>query len=198
MLKGILKTLFVFALVLSFTSVSESAVSQDSIVLPPPVKTGGLPLNEALAARASSRNFKPDGLTLPQLSQILWAAFGVNRDDGKRTIPTARDKKELQVYAVLASGVYVYDAEKNVLSRVLEGNFTQEFGKSPLTLLYAGPNNQVGAFHAGSAYQNVGLYCASEKLSNVVKGTGADKLKGKFALPEGFEVLVVQSIGLPE
>jgi hypothetical protein len=197
MLNAFLKALFIFALVMSWTGVPDQAMAQDSIALPAPVKTGGAPLFEALAARASSRDFKPAALTNAQLGQLLWSAFGVNREDGKRTIPTARDKKELQVYAVLASGVYVYDATKNVLSLALKGDFTQEFGKSPLTILYAAPNNTMGGMHVGSAYQNVGLYCASEKLANVVKGTGADKLKGKLPLPEGYEVLVIQSIGLP-
>ncbi|MDR2339401.1 MAG: nitroreductase family protein [Deltaproteobacteria bacterium] len=174
-----------------------SAMAQDSIQLPAPAKTGGKPLFDAMSARKSDRNFKPDELTPAQLSGILWSAFGITRDDGKRTIPTARGRNELQVYAVLKTGVYLYDAESNTLKLALAGDFTQEYAKSPLTLLYAAPNEVLGGLHAGSAYQSVGLYCASEGLANVVKVTGADELKGKLKLPSGYEVLVVQSIGLP-
>ena len=94
--------------------------------------------------------------------------------------------------------MYVYDAAKNLLSLALAGDFTKKYGSSPLTLLYAAPNNVMGGLHAGSAYQGVGLYCASEGLSNVVKTTGADALKGQLPLPSGYEVLVVQSVGLPK
>jgi hypothetical protein len=154
-----------------------------------------MPLNEALASRASNRSFSPQALDDKDLSQILWSAFGVTRDDGKRTIPTARDRKELAVYAVLTTGVYLYNAENNTLTLALEGDFTKKYANSPLTLLYAAPDNKFGALHAGSAYQSVGLYCASANLANVVKTTGADELKGQLKLPDDYQVLVVQSIG---
>jgi hypothetical protein len=173
------------------------AAAPPEIRLEPAVKTGGLPLNEALAARHSDRNIKADELAPAQLSGILWSAFGVNRDGGKRTIPTSHGKNELAVYAVLKDGVYAYDAEQHKLTLALEGDFLGEYGKSPLIILYAAPDSVMGGLHAGSAYQNVGLYCASAGLANVVKTSGADALKGKLTLPEGYQVLAVQHIGLP-
>jgi hypothetical protein len=194
----IIRALFVFVLVLSWGGTAQVAIAQDTIKLPDPVKTGGLPLFDALAARKSTRDFKTDDLTQEQLSGILWSAFGVNREDGKRTIPTSRGRNELAVYAVLKTGVYLYDATANTLTLALPGDQTAKYAKSPLTLLYAGPNEVVGGFHAGAAYQSVGLYCAAAGLANVVKTTGADELKGQLKLPDGYAVLVVQSIGLPD
>ncbi|MDR1394824.1 MAG: nitroreductase family protein [Deltaproteobacteria bacterium] len=173
--------------------------SSQTLNRPPPVKTGGLPLNEALAGRHSQRSFQSQALTDSQLSQILWAAFGINRDDSRRTIPTARNQQNLMVYAVLENGVWLYDGAKHQLTKALDGNFLSEYGGAPLTLLYAVPDSDgiYGGTHAGSAYQNAGLYCASENLANVVKLTGADKLKGKLKLPDGWQVIIVQSVGRP-
>ncbi|MDR2611985.1 MAG: nitroreductase family protein [Deltaproteobacteria bacterium] len=186
------------ALAACWASAPPAALAQDTIQLPAVTPAGGKPLLEALAARHSDRTFNPDtALTDKQLSELLWSAFGVNRPDGKRTIPTAHGRSELSVFAVLKTGVYLYDPAANTLTLALAGDHTTKYAKSPLTVLYAAPDNLTGAFHAGSAYQNVGLYCASEGLANVVRTTGADELKGRLSLPEGFQVLVVQSIGLP-
>jgi hypothetical protein len=176
------------------------ALAQETIQLPAVAKDGGKPLMQALAARKSDRQFKPEAIPEAQLAAILWAAYGTSRDDTHRTIPTSRGHNELAVYAVTAAGVYAYDPVANTLTLALEGDHTAEYGASsppPLTLLYAAPDNTVGGMHAGSAYQNVGLYCASEGLNNVVKTTGSDNLKGQLKLPANFQVLVVQSIGQP-
>ncbi|MDR1042252.1 MAG: nitroreductase family protein [Deltaproteobacteria bacterium] len=197
MFSPVSKAAIVLAIMIGWTISPSPAQAQDTIQLPAVQATGGKPLLEAMAARHSERSFKEDALSDKQLSEILWSAFGITRDDGKRTVPTSRGRNELAVYAVLKAGVYLYDPAKNALTLALAGDHTAKFAKSPLTVLYAGPDNMTGAFHAGSAYQNVGLYCASEGLANVVKSTGADELKGRLTLPDGYQVLVVQSIGLP-
>jgi hypothetical protein len=116
-----------------------------------------------------------------------------------RTIPTAHNRQDLLVYAVLDNGVWLYDAPNNQLELQLKGDHTDKYGQAPLTLLYAVPEKDgaVGGIHVGAALQGVGLLCASEKLANVVKLTGADALKGQLPLPTGYYVAVVQSIGLP-
>jgi hypothetical protein len=201
-----MKTAFLLtiALVIALGSVglfpsSAKAQTPEVITLPDPQKSGGMPLFEALANRHSNRGFRPDTLSLQHISNILWCAFGVNRSDGSRTIPTSHGYKELAVYAVIAKGVYLYDADHNTLTKVLNGDRTLDYGGAPLTLLYSAPTKDgpVGGFHAGSAYQGVGLYCASEGLANVVKTTGANNLAGELPVQEGWPVLVVQSIGFP-
>ncbi|MDR2141441.1 MAG: nitroreductase family protein [Deltaproteobacteria bacterium] len=179
-----------------------SALAQDSqtINLPLPDRTGGAPLNEALNKRRSLRNFQATPLPLEQISQILWSAFGVNREAGKlRVIPTAHNRQDLLIFAAMANGVWLYEGEKNQLSLKLAGDFTTEFGGAPLTLVYAAPirDGVIGGVHVGLAAQGVGLYCASAGLANLMKTTGVDILAGKLPLPVGYKIVVVHSIGQP-
>lgn len=182
-------------------NITEAAAAQSDakrMALPAPEKTGGKPLMEALAARASNRSFAETALSGQTLSNLLWATWGVNRADGHRTAPTAKNTQAIQVYAALESGVWLYDGGKNELVLAMEGDTRSTFGGAPLTLLYAVPENDAaGGMHAGSLYQNAGLFCASEGLANVVKTTGARALDGKLPLPEGYKVIVVQSVGNP-
>jgi hypothetical protein len=199
MMKMIVVTVFSLAVLfsLNFNSPALAAVGE-AINLPEPIKTGGLPLMEALTKRKSFRQVRPETLSLQQISDILWAAFGVNRPDGKRTIPTSHGNNELAVYAVIASGVYLYDSPNNKLVKVLDGDRSSTFRGAPLTLLYAGPTNGlVGGFHVGSAYQNVALYCASNGLANVVTTSGVAALKDKLIPENDWAVLITQSIGYP-
>jgi hypothetical protein len=188
------------ALILAPLLAGTPAVAADGeIILPQPDTAKGVPLMEALAKRHSTRAFQAVSLTPQQLSEILWSAFGVNREGGGRVIPSFHGRNELAVYAVLASGVYLYDPPGHKLALVLEGDFTLDYGGAPLTLLYAGSvlDGPVGGMHVGSAYQGVGLYCASEGLANVVKASGVNILDGKLTPPDDWKVLVVQSIGQP-
>ncbi|MDR2367740.1 MAG: nitroreductase family protein [Deltaproteobacteria bacterium] len=197
-----MKPLVILALALALslcpTLTKPLSAAGGDIALPPPGKTGGMPLMEALSKRKSYRELRPETLTLQQISDILWAAFGVNREDGKRTIPSSHGNNELAVYAVLSSGVYLYDAPGNKLVKVLDGDRSASFRGAPLTLLYAAPaNGPVGGFHAGSAYQNVALYCASSGLANLVATSGVAALKDELKPENGWAVLVVHSIGHP-
>lgn len=168
------------------------------ITLPAPQTTGGMPLMEALAARKTERRFSDKPVSEQTLSDLLWATWGVNRPDGKRTAPTAKNRREVNVYAALESGVWLYDATENALVLAAEGDFRKKLGGSPLTLLFAVPEQDpYGDMHAGSLYQNAGLYCASAGLGNVVKGTGKDALNDVLPLPAGYKVVIIQSIGWP-
>src|SRR5512137_1402935 len=92
--------------------------ARKSIKLPAPDKSGGVPLMYALAKRRSSREFARKPLPLPILSNLLWAAFGVNRRGGGRTAPSALDAQEIDVYAALPDGAYRYDARAHALKLV--------------------------------------------------------------------------------
>lgn len=169
----------------------------NSLRLPTPDKAGGLPLMQALARRASSRSFSERALSDQVLGDLLWAAWGVNRPNGKRTAPTARNQQRLALYAAMANGVWLYDGEEHALTRVLERDTRRDFGGAPLTLVYTAEDGPFGAMHLGALYQNVGLYCASAGLSNVVKATGVDVLKKELSLPGGYRIMIIQSVGWP-
>ena len=170
-----------------------------SLSLPQPQIAGGKPLMEALAARSANRRFADKPVSNQELSNLLWATWGINRPDGRRTAPTARNTQAIQVYVALDNGVWLYDAAKNELVLALAQDTRAKFGGAPVTLLFAVPEaDKFGSMHAGSLYQNAGLYCASSGLANVVKASGADALKGLLSLPPGYAVVIIQAIGWPQ
>ena len=105
---------------LSFVSAQELKPIQ----LPQPQTEIGKPLMQALKLRASSRSFDAKPLPKQELSNLIWAAAGINRpESGKRTAPSARNWQEIDVYIALAEGVYLYDAKTHSLNPVLAGDF---------------------------------------------------------------------------
>lgn len=186
------------------------------ISLPAPRKEGGKPLMQALGERQSSRAFSAQKLPSQALSDLLWAAAGVNRaDSGKRTAPSARNWQEVEVYAVVQDGAYLYDAKTHSLKAVVKGDLrgltgSQEFAASaPLNLVYvADTSKMTGASpddHAlytgvdtGFISQNVYLFCASEGLSTVVRGLLDRKaLADALKLPEHKRITFAQTVGYP-
>jgi hypothetical protein len=189
----------VLVLLLSSFSVAGAASADDAVIdLPPPDKSGGMPLMRALNERKSGRDFSGAALSRQELSNLLWAAFGVNRPDGRRTAPTARNSQKVEIYAAMSTGVWRYDGAEHTLIKALNRDTVGDFGGAPLTLVYAAPEGLHDAMHLGSIYQNVGLYCASAGLANVVKATGVDVLKNDLKLPAGYKILIIQSVGKPE
>lgn len=166
--------------------------------LPAAQTSGGKPLMEALSRRKSTRSFSDTPIQEQDMANILWAAWGANRTNGMRTAPSARNRQDAVVYAVLESGVWEYDAGAHELKLALDGDQRGKFGGAPLTILYAAPGDEFSTMLMGSLYQNAGLYCASTGLGNVVKATGRDALAGKLPLPAGYKVLIVQSVGWPK
>ena len=108
------------------------------ITLPPPAKTGGKPLMEALAGRKTSRDFAPDELTPQELSSLLWAADGINRPDGRRTAPTGLNVQDIDIYVLLPSGAYLYDAKAHALTLVNGGDHRKSAGRQAFSHAAAG------------------------------------------------------------
>ncbi len=179
--------------------------------LPAPVTAGGKPLMEALKARQSSREFSGKKLPEQVVSNLLWAAWGVNRPEkGGRTAPSAMNRQEVDVYVMTAEGAYWYNARKHALELAAEGDLrglagTQAFVKdAPLNLVMVADTAKSGdlvyaAISAGAIAQNVYLYCASEKLATVVRAS-IDKpaLEKGLKLRAGQKILVAQTVGYPK
>lgn len=166
--------------------------------LPAPDKSGGMPLMQALNQRRTNREMHNQPLEQQDLSNLLWAVWGVNRPDGKHTAPTARNQQEVAVLVAMEDGVWFYDSAKHQLLRIMADDIRARLGGVPLALIYAAPGGEkTSAMHVGSLYQNAGLYCASRGLANVVRITGASALNGLIPLPQGYEVFIVQPVGLP-
>lgn len=176
------------------------------VQLPTPDRSGGKPLMEALNLRRSSRSFQDEELSLQQLSNLLWAANGFNRED-KRTAPTANNRQELDLYVTTQKALYFYDARTHLLREVKKGDFrgatgTQDFvAKVALNLIFVvdmekASGREYAFTGCGFVSQNIYLYCASEGLGSVVRGS-FDKLKlhGLLGLKATQEVLLTQSVG---
>jgi len=164
-----------------------------TIQLLTPQPGGGSPLMHLLWKRKSSREFSSKPLPVEVLSNLLWAGFGINRPDGKRTAPYARasmknpNEQDMDIYVILPDGLYLYDPKANQLKLVVAEDLrglagTQPYVKeAPVNLIYVSdyakmkdniPNEQRTAFsfaHAAFISQNVYLYCASEGLATVVR-----------------------------
>jgi SagB-type dehydrogenase family enzyme len=162
--------------------------AQEPVPLPKPQMEGGMPLMQALKARQSGREFTPEKLSPQALSNLLWAAFGVNRpDSGKRTAPSASNRLEIDIYVTTADGAYVFDAKSHSLQVVTKEDLRGQTGKqpfvatAPVNLVYVADFAKMGkgtdenkvfysAADTGFIAQNVYLFCASEGLATVVRG----------------------------
>jgi len=186
-----------------------------TVPLPKAQTTGGKPLMQALSERMTRREFSPEKLPQQMLGNLLWAAFGVNRADGRRTAPSASNMQETDVYAVMADGVYLYDAKAHALQLHLKEDLRAATGSqpwiaaAPLNLVYVADYSKMGqrseetkrvdsGTDAGFIAQNVYLFCASEGLATVVRG-GIDRPAMEKALklrPEQ-HVVLAQTVGYP-
>ena len=88
------------------------------IQLPEPQTSGGMPLMDALKNRKTDRSFTSQELDEQTISNLLWAAYGINRPDGKHTAPSAMNLQEVVIYAILPKGVYYYYPQKHFLKRI--------------------------------------------------------------------------------
>lgn len=176
--------------------------------LPKPQTDGGKPLMQALKLRQSAREFSPEELSPQILSNLLWAGFGINRPDGKRTAPSARNQQEINIYVALKSGLYVYNAKEHALDLIVKEDLRKATGPqpfvatAPLNLVYVAArtgDDQNWAFaDTGFIAQNVYLYCASEGLAAVVRGM-VDKpsLSKAMKLRPDQKITLAHTIGYP-
>lgn len=209
------KMLFVLSLVL-ICSAASFGQKLKAIKLLKPQTDGGKPLMQALKSRKSSRVFSKKRLPAQTLSNLLWAACGVNRKDGKRTAPSAHNWQEIDIYVALAEGLYLYDAAANILNPVLAKDiraavgiqkFTQDapvnliFVTNPLRMGRAKKEekNFYSATDTGFISQNVYLFCASEGLATVVLGY-VDRLAlaKKMGLKPDQKIILTQPVGYPK
>lgn len=186
------------------------------VQLPAPQTGGGRPLMQALKERKSTREFGAGTLSPQVLSNLLWAAFGINRPDGRRTAPSAMNWQEVSIYVATAEGVYIYDAKANGLNPVVTGDFrgatgTQTFVKdAAVNLVYVSDLSKTGgadssdaemytATDVGFIAQNVYLYCASEGLATVVRGSiDRAALAKALKLQPREKIILAQSVGYPK
>ena len=207
----------VVALFLYAWIVPSHAQDLKSIPLPPPQKEIGKPLMQVLSMRQSSREFDTRPLPIQELSNLLWAAAGITRpESGKRTAPSAMNWQETDVYVLTAEGAFLYDAKSSGLNPVAGGDLrgsagTQGFVKdAPVNLVYVVDNAKItrgsdedrklySAADVGFIAENVYLYCASQGLAAVVRGSvDREKLSGALKLRPDQRIILAQTVGYPK
>jgi SagB-type dehydrogenase family enzyme len=213
-----IKFLFSSLLVVLSFVYSDLTAAQElkPLMLPKPQLEGGRPLMQVLKDRKSTREFGPQKLSEQVLSNLLWAASGVNRSDGKRTAPSARNWQEIDIYVATSEGLYLYDAKAHQLSllqkediRAMTG--TQPYVKeAPVNLIYVADYSRTGKASdeergifcpadAGFIGQNVYLFCASEGLATVVRGLiDRSNLSKILKLRAEQKIILAQSVGYPK
>jgi nitroreductase len=188
--------------------------AQKNISLPEPRMDGGKPLMQALKDRKSTKELSDKKIPQEVLSDLLWAAWGVNRpEDGKRTAPSAKNKQEIDLYLLTAEGVYVYDATAHQLKQVFAEDHRKKaggqayVGVAPLELVYVADfaksagseqddRNLYADIATGCIIQNVYLFCASEGLGTVTHvASRGPELSQSLDLREDQRVIMAQSVG---
>jgi nitroreductase len=180
--------------------------------LPPPRSTGGQPLTEALKLRRSTREYSDRPLPAQVLSDLLWAAFGVNRPSG-RTAPYWRHVMVMDIYVAMADGVWLYEPKAHTLLPHLKDDIRAQTGlqdfvaTAPLNLVYVAHGERMtdisseerrlyASVDTGFIGQNVYLFCASEGLATVFRGAvDYPKLARTLQLPDQQFVTFAQTVG---
>ena len=209
--------LLVACAVVVLIAATATAQNPPAIKLPAPKMDGGKPLMEVLKTRQSAREYGDQKLSPQMVSNLLWAAWGINRPDGRRTAPSASNRQEVDIYVVLPEGAYLYDAKTHALNPVAPGDLraatgTQDFpATAALNLVYVAdmakagrpatdPQQQlnVGA-DVGFIAENACLFCASEGLATVVRASVAKpELAKQLKLRAEQQIVLAQSVGYPK
>ena len=212
-----MRLISIFLTAFVFSAPILSAQNVQAIDLPSPQTSGGMPLMDALKNRKTEREFSNRKLSPQVLSNLLWAAYGINREDGRRTAPSSVNWQTIDIYVALPEGLYLYDAQENELELVLAEDIraltgTQDYvGTAALNLVYVAeltriPRDmddeqklRVSTNDVGFIGQNVYLFCASEGLATVVRGlVDREALGVKMGLKPTQRILLGHSVGYPK
>ena len=214
--------LVIKAIILCFACLATAQELSPIKLLPPNIK-GGKSLMQSLQERKTSRSFDTRKLPVEVLSNLLWAACGINRPDkGRRTAPSAVNWQEIAVYVALEEGLYLYNEKAHVLEPVLKVDLRKNtttllqpsrssVAGAPLQLIYVTDYSKMSiitsdedkkfysAADTGFIAQNVYLYCASEGLATGVRAmVDKDALAKDMKLRSTQKVIMVQAVGYPQ
>jgi len=211
------RSAFWSAVLVLLCTASFAAEPRNILALPNPQTDGGRPLMQVLKHRNTSRAFSPERLSAQVLSNLLWAAYGINRPDaGKRTAPSAMNWQEIDIYVALAEGLYRYEAAGHRLEPVVSGDLRSLTGsqpfiaEAPVNLIYVADHSRTGkaskeerelysAADTGFISQNVYLFCASEGLATVVRGSiDREALAKAMRLRPEQKIILAQTVGYPK
>lgn len=215
-----LKKIFLCMAIIFCLVSSSMAYELSPIKLLQPDMKGGKLLMQSLQERKTSREFSAKKLPVKVLSNLMWAAFGINRQDsGKRTAPSARNWQEISIYVAMEEGLYLYNAKAQMLEPVLKKDLRKDtivslqpprgsIDHAPLQLIYVADYSKMGfetsdedkkvysSMDTGFISQNVYLYCASAGLVTGVRGmVDRNALAREMNLDDKHKIVLVQAVG---
>lgn len=208
-MKKIINNLLTLAIVCTSTSLIAKEIKLPKVDL-----TKGKKLMECFALRKTSRHFSSRPISAQVTSEILYAADGINRADGRKTVPTARNTQGQTIYVATAKGVWLYMPKTHSMKLIFAKDIRKECGtqafhaKAPMILIYVANLSKIGkdrpeqmmyaGNHVGYSAQNVYLYAASQNMATVICGLVNKPNLGKILnLPKNCEVIFTQVIGYP-
>lgn len=186
------------------------------IKLNAPDKARGIAVMKAFSDRHSDREYAAKEINIQDLSDLLWAANGINRTDGKRTAPSALNKQDIDVYVIMKDGAFLYDAKAHALNPIAKGDHRaavgggQDFVKeAPVSLVIVSDLSRFGkvsdqtkimaAMDAGIVSQNINLCCAGIGLSTVPRASmDQNALKQILKLSDSQILLMNNPVGYPK
>ena len=209
-----MKKLFLILLVIVNALSFLQAQELESVKLKTPDKERGLTVMQAMSVRASVRDWSDRKISLHDLSDLLWAANGVNRpDEKKRTASSAMNAQDIDIYVFMEKGVYLYDAFKQILNPVCPGDFRSLPGKTaaPVNLVLISDISRFqrgedslklvwAAMDAGIVSQNISVFCAGTELVTRPRASfpGMDKMKETLKLKDSQHVMLNHPVGYPK
>jgi len=197
-------------MVVALFAMTIGIAAQTTVVLPKPTKNCEMTLMQALQQRHSTREFKSDAISDQQLSDLLWAACGLNRKDGRITAPSAMNMQDIKVYVLRSDGAWRYQPLGHELTKVSTENLIEAIaGKqvsvktAPVVLLLVSDQSQaprrsveMGNLDAGYVSQNICLACEALGLATVPRGSMDKETIGKaLNLVEGQYIIVNHPVG---
>lgn len=198
----------VFALLACFCLSAAFAANEEAktIALNAPQLDKGLNLMQALKERQSIREYSDKEIDLQTLSNLLWAANGINRPDGKRTAPSAMNRQDIEIYVCQKDGAYLYKADKNVLEQVSTEDC--RLREAPLTLILVSDTTKAphipgvkdwGLIDGGIVSQNISLFASAMGLATFPQASmPREKLTKILKLKKGFNLVLNHPIGYPK
>ena len=199
-----------FAATIGLTAFCGTACAQEA-ALPEPTQSSVVgSLTKALQDRRSTRTFTDKVLSDQTLADLLWAADGVNRNDGKRTAPSAMNRQDVTIYVGKADGTFRYDAETNKLVKIGNGDLRKAaagrnkfIATAPVVLVIASDtgltqgNTAISGLNVGAVMQNVYLYCAANGLATVCcyAGEQPGDMQKFLGIKENIVPLVYMPVG---
>ena len=198
---------------LTAISLATASFAQEVITLPKPDRNVEMTLFQALGQRASAREYSDTPISEGTLAQLLWAACGINREDGKLTVPSAMNTQEELVYVCRKDGAWLFNAKENTLNKVCDKDIRKDLAgrqtsvaNAPVFLVIVSDLNKYkfkdsktaifGAIDAGYVSQNICLACEALGLSTVPRGSmDHESVRKSLGLADGQELLLNHPVG---